>query len=350
MAHVAEYKKRTVERFAKLIKEYPIIGVVNMENLPAPQLQKMRAQLRDKITLLMTKRRLLNLAIDKCKEDKKGIEGIKSHLGGMPAIIFTKENPFMLCKTLQKNKSKAPAKPGQIAPSDIIIPAGSTPFQPGPVIGELSLIGVKSGVEGGKVVIKKDSVVAKKGEVIKPEVASMLTRLGIQPMEIGLDLVAMYENGEIFTKDILSIDEQEYLNNIAQAALWSINLAIEIAYPTKETTEMLVAKAFNEAKALALEQNIMSDVVAEELVSKAERQMLSLKTEAKIEVMERQKEEKAEEVKPEQKKEEPKPEVKEARSTKPDATDYKVAEMVRKAKKFARGGEPKADDLLKEMR
>src|SRR3989338_6929382 len=107
MAHVADYKKNTVARFAKLIRDYPIIGVVNMENLPAPQLQKMRAQLRDKMVLLMTKRRLLNIAIDSCKNDKKDIEKLNEHLKGMPALLFTKENPFTLFKTLKKNKSKA---------------------------------------------------------------------------------------------------------------------------------------------------------------------------------------------------------------------------------------------------
>ena len=36
-AHVAQYKKDSVVRFGRLMKEYKIIGVVNMENLPAPQ-------------------------------------------------------------------------------------------------------------------------------------------------------------------------------------------------------------------------------------------------------------------------------------------------------------------------
>ena len=42
-AHVADYKKEIVSNIINLINEYPIMGVVNMENLPAPQLQAMRA-------------------------------------------------------------------------------------------------------------------------------------------------------------------------------------------------------------------------------------------------------------------------------------------------------------------
>jgi large subunit ribosomal protein L10 len=274
----------------------------------------------------------------------------------MPALLFTKENPFALCKRLQKNKSKAPAKAGQTAPNDIIVPAGPTPFQPGPIIGELAVIGIKSGVEDGKVAVKENSVVAKAGDVIKAEVASILTRLGIEPMEIGLDLVATYEKGEIFTKDVLSIDEQEYIDNLTKAATWSINLAIESAFPTKETTEMLIVKAFNDAKALAIEQNIISDLIAGDMIEKAEREMLSLKTDAKIETTEKPTEEKKEEAKPtddkvaemvEKTKEVTKDEPK-AEEKKEESTDDKIAEMVKKTKDKMTGKEPKADDLLKE--
>jgi len=322
--HVSGYKKDIVNDFAKLIKEYPIIGAVNMENLPAPQLQTMRRQLRGKVVMRMTKRRLMKIAIEQTKKDKKGIEELEKHLKGMPALLFSKENPFKLYKILKKSKSAAPAKAGQTAPKDIVIPAGPTPFAPGPIIGELGMIGVKTSVEGGKVAIQKDSVVVKEGEEIKANVAGMLTRMGINPMEIGLDLVAVYEDGTIYTRDILDIDEDKFLAQLQNAHRWSFNLAVEAGYFTKDTVELLVPKAFNEAKALALEADIMADAVAEELIAKAEAQGKSLKDEIKYEEKigkaeekkeekpaEVPKEKKKEEQKTEEKKEAPKPEVKE---------------------------------------
>ena len=120
-AHVAEYKKEIVTSLVKLINQYPIVGIVNMENLPAPQLQAMRAQLRGNFHLTMTKRRLIKLAFEQAKSTKKGIEQLENHLGGMPALIFTKENPFKLSRTLQRSKSPAPAKAGQTAPRDIVV-------------------------------------------------------------------------------------------------------------------------------------------------------------------------------------------------------------------------------------
>jgi len=286
-SHVADYKKEIVSNLARLFQEYPIIGVVNMENLPAPQLQNMRAQLRGKFFLTMTKRRLMKLAIERARPLIKGIDQIEPHLGGMPALIFTKENPFKLSKTLQKNKSPAPAKPGQVAPRDIIINKGATPFAPGPIIGELALAGVKAGVEAGKVAIKEDTVVVRAGEKIKPKVAEILTRLSIHPMEIGMDLVAVYENGLIYGRDILSVDEKEYLNRLHNAAKWAFNLAFNAAYTTKYNIGLLIGKAHNDAKALGISQEIFDAEIIEVLFGKAEQQMQSLKTIANIQVIEK---------------------------------------------------------------
>ena len=91
-------------------------------------------------------------------------------------------------------------------------------------------VGVKAGIEAGKVAVKEDSVVAKEGSTINSQLASLLTRLGIEPMEIGLNLVAAYEGGSIFDKKILAVDEQEYIDNVTQASRWAFNLAMEIAF------------------------------------------------------------------------------------------------------------------------
>ena len=282
MAHVSEEKKKIVQEYVDLINKYNIIGAVNMEGLPAPQLQNMKSQLRDSVLIKMSKRRLLKIALD--QSSKENIVELKNYLQGMPALLFTNENPFKLFKKLKKNKSNAPAKAGQTAPNDIEVKAGPTSFAPGPIISELGSVGIKCGVENGKIAIKEDGIVAKRGDVISGKLAEILTRLGIEPMEVGLDLVATYENGVIFNKDVLDVDEDEFMTKLQNAGRWAFNLSIEVAYPTKDNVEMLFGKAFKDSKGLAMEANIMADAVAEELLSKAERQMLSLKDTANIEV------------------------------------------------------------------
>ncbi|MFH0869421.1 MAG: 50S ribosomal protein L10 [archaeon] len=249
-SQIPEAKKKAVSQMARLMKEYPIIGVVNMESLPAKQLQKMRATLRGRVELIMTKRRLIKLAIERVRAERKGIESLESHLGGMPALLFTKDNPFALAKILKANKSSGPIKEGQIAPIDIWVKEGATPFSPGPVIGELGAIGIKAGIEAGKVKIMKDSLVVEKGKVVSKKIADVLIRLGVEPVEIGLDLVAVYENGEIIEKEVLFVDEGEYIAKMALAQSESLILAIEIGYVNEETIKPMLGKSYYNAEAV----------------------------------------------------------------------------------------------------
>ena len=335
--HVSEYKKKIVADIVKYIAEYPIIGIVNMENLPASQLQAMKTKLRGKVHLFMTKKRLMKNAFDQVKTNNKGIEDLEKHFQGMPALLFTNDSPFKLSRTLQQSKSAAPAKAGQISPKDIVIPKGPTSFAPGPIISELSSIGIKTGVEQGKVAVKEDSLVVKKGEKIKQKAAEVLTRLGIKPMEVGLDLVAAYENGTIYSKDILLIDEKEFMNKLNNACSGAFNLAIFIGYLAKGTIKTLLSKAFNDAKALGLSQNIIDKGIIDELLAKAERSMLGLKSTANIEVKEKpkeMKEKKQAEEKKEKVKEEVKEETKVEEPKKEEPVEIKKEEILEKEKKI----------------
>lgn len=269
----AKRKTEAVKQFTELINEYPIIGAVDMENLPARQLQIMREQLRDTCRIHMTKRRLIQVAFEDANKD---LSGLQEHLKGMPALLFTKENPFTLFKILKKNKSPAPAKAGNIAPNDILIKAQATPFAPGPIIGELGKFGLKTGVEGGKVAIKADKVVCKEGEEISAELAGLLTRLEIYPMEVGLSLTAVYEDGEILTKSVLDIDEEQYMADLTAAAAGAFNLSVNAAIPLAENIELLLTTAARNTRSLARESAYITEENADDILQTATRHVYAI--------------------------------------------------------------------------
>ncbi len=275
-AHVSATKKETVKQLAEKIKKNNIIGLVNIENLPAPQLQKIRAKLRGKVEFFMTKKNLIKLAIDAVKAEKPNVEILSQKLTGMPVLLFTQENPFTIFKIIKQNKSPAPAKEGQKAPKDIIINAGPTPFSPGPVISELGAVGLKAGVEGGKVVIKEDKLLCPEGSIITGPQANLLQKLSIQPMEIGLEVISIYENGTLYDKKVLDVDETKLLADIGMLYQQALNLSIEAGYFTKENIELLLQKAFRQVKYLALEADVTTKEIINELLAKAEAQAQAL--------------------------------------------------------------------------
>ena len=280
---VSENKKKLVQSLVNDIKSYSIVGVVNMESLPAQQLQNMRAMLKNNdVKIIMARKKLLKLAL--INSGKENIAQLSEKVRGMPALLFTNENPFSLYATIQKNKSDAPAKAGQILSKDVLVKAGPTTFVPGPIISELASVGIKTKVDNGKLTIVSDVTVAKEGDVVSAKLAENLKRLDIKPMEIGLNLVSVWEDGLVFDAKQLYIDEVEYTNNFTQAAQWAMNLAIESAYPTTETSELLIQKAFREAKAVGIEQNIVCDETKDEILAKAESQANSVRDAGNIEV------------------------------------------------------------------
>lgn len=274
-------KKSLVKKLSADIQKSPVVGIVNLENLPAAQLQVMRSTLKkQKVTITMARKRLLHRALEESK--KENVAKLIETMQGMPAVLLTASNPFTLYATIQKNKSEASAKPGQIAPRDLVAKAGPTPFAPGPIISELAAVGIKTKVDQGKLAILQDTIIVKEGQIISQKVAETLKRLDIKPMEIGLDLVSVWENGLVFAAKQLHIDEAEYARDITQAAQWAMNLAIEAAYPTADTIELLLQTALREAKALSIEQGILADLTADEILAKAEREALAVKEAGKI--------------------------------------------------------------------
>ena len=269
VAKAAVQKKDAVNSLIKLFSAYSAVAVVNLESLPSAQFQKLRASLGNDLLIIMSKKSVIKLAIAGVKGKLSGIDQLNNSLIGMPALIFTNQNPFKLANLLNKSKSKAPAKPGQIAPYDIVIPAGPTSFTPGPIISELASVGIKAGVEGGKIAVKVASTVVREGEKIKPKVAEVIAKFNIQPMEIGLNLVSAYEKGIMYDKKVLSVDPATYVKELVLAALESRAVALHIGFPATETIVLLITKSAREARHIAREFNIMVPEIAEELVGKA---------------------------------------------------------------------------------
>jgi large subunit ribosomal protein L10 len=159
---------------------------------------------------------------------------------------------------------------------DISVKKGPTGFPAGPILGELQQAGIPASIEKGKITITKDAVVVKEGQRIAPNVASCLARLGIEPMEIGLDVLCAYEDGTVFLPETLAVDETIVLADIQKAYQQAVNLSVNVAYPTKQTVPLLIAKAAREATALAVEATIFEPEVMDTILSRAHSQMMAL--------------------------------------------------------------------------
>ena len=277
VAHVAKWKVGEVEELTNLLTSKPIIGIIEVGGIPAPQMQQMRRNLHGTASIRSAKNSLIFRSLEDAEKKVKGIVSLKEKITGQTAIIATDMNPFKLFNQIKATRTMAPAKGGEIATHDIEVKAGDTPFQPGPIVGELQKAGIPSAIQEGKVVIKTDKVVVPAGEKIPKYVAQMLTRLEIFPVEIGMTLHAVFEDGNVISPDILDIDIDEFIGNMKLASTNAFNLAVESAWITKQTITPLLMKAHNDAFILATEKNILTKDTVGQLIAKAHANMLALK-------------------------------------------------------------------------
>ncbi len=281
MAHVAKWKFDEVEQITNLLLNKKIVGIAEIGGIPAPQLQKMRENIRDNAQIRCVKNSLILRALNEADKKVKGINGLKNEIKGQAAIISTDLNPFKLFKEIKTTRTMAPAKGGETATHDIEVKTGDTPFKPGPVVGELQKVGIPAAIQEGKVIIKTDKVIVPAGERIPADVAQMLTRLEIFPIEIGMSLNAVFADGTIYNPDVVDIDMDKFIIQLRQASSNAFGLAIEVAWPNKSTIKQLLLKAHSNAHALALEKNIYTKDTIKQLLSKANVSMLSIASHAK---------------------------------------------------------------------
>jgi len=215
--------------------------------------------------------------LKKALKEAKGKEVLSDYAAKSCAIIFTSMNPFELFLFLKKNKGSISAKEGDIAPDDIVVPAGDTGLPPGPALSDLKAAGLKVSVQGSTIAVMDDKVVTKKGEAITKAVAGTLLKLDIKPLKVGLRLIASLENGQVFEAKVLDIDADRVFLEFVDARRKAFNLAYNARYFTKDVTELLLQKAFRDAKEVAIEGEVFEPEVMPDLLAKAQRQAKALK-------------------------------------------------------------------------
>jgi len=279
---VLQEKISEVEEIKKLIERYKVIGIASLQKVRAAQLQEFKKNLADKVHMRVAKNTLMKRAIEELKE-KPELKKLEEHLTGANIFLFTNLNPFKLALLLEKGRVRTTAKAGDIAAIDVIVPAGNTGQPPGPIISQLNAVGLPTRIESGSVWINKDTLVARKGEVISERLATVLSKLGIKPVEAGLVMKVAYDDGLIITQDQLRINIEETKKIVGKAYADSFALSLSVAYPTRENAEILIQMAHREAYSLAINAAVPTNETVKDLIRKAYVEMLSLSSRVSIE-------------------------------------------------------------------
>ena len=273
---IPEWKREEVAELVDFLERYQSVGIVDVAGIPSRQLQSMRRDLHGSAEIRMSRNTLTVRALEEVDD---GLEELTDYVSGQVAFVGTNDNPFGLYKQLEASKTPAPISAGEIAPNDIVIPEGDTGVDPGPFVGELQQVGAAARIMDGSIHVTEDSNVLEAGEPVSEELEGVLSELGIEPKEVGLDLRGVFSEGVRFEPDELAIDVEEYRADVASAAAAARNLSVNAVFPTAETTPTLLANAAGDAKALGVFAAIEDPDVLPDLIGKADAQVRSIAAE-----------------------------------------------------------------------
>lgn len=253
----APWKVEEVKFLEEMINSGEISAVVGIKGIRNRQLQQIRRTLGEKAKLRVARITLLEKAIDGSKGEE--IKRLKEVLNGQVAILTANMSPMRLYETIKATEQDSPARGGEVAPQEVIVEAKETSFPPGPMVSEFQKVGLQTAIEKGKIVIKKDTVFVKQGEIISKEKAKILEKLEIHPLRVGLELLGAYSDGLFYPREVISETLADISMKFATAFSQAKTIAMDSMFLVPEIVPGLLVKARLGAENLALETGFVDE-------------------------------------------------------------------------------------------
>ena len=263
------WKKDTVSDLVDLLNSGDTIAVIDIHGVPAGAMIGMRATLRDNMKIQVAKKRLMKLAWEQVGNESEDLDSLFQGVVQPALVSSSAMNSFEMFSELKKTEAGRAAKPGDIAPHEIVVEKMDTGMPPGPIVGDLNSVGIPAKIMGGSVQIQKRTVILKEGDVFEGEMGMMLSKIGINPIVTGLRLCGTLEGGTVFAPSTLDLDLEQFESDLISYGAGAFNLACNITWFTSQTMPTLIAKASGEALAVALEAAVATADTIPHLIGRA---------------------------------------------------------------------------------
>ncbi|XP_050210129.1 60S acidic ribosomal protein P0 [Mercurialis annua] len=240
-------------KICHLLDEYSQILIAAADNVGSNQLQNIRSGLRGDSVVLMGKNTMMKRSV-RVHAEKTGNNAFLNLiplLQGNVGLIFTKGDLKEVSEEVAKYKVGAPARVGLVAPIDVVVPPGNTGLDPSQT-SFFQVLNIPTKINKGTVEIITPVELIKKGEKVGSSEAALLAKLGIRPFSYGLVVLSVYDNGSVFTPEVLNLTEDDLLEKFAGGVSMVTSLALALSYPTLAAAPHMFINAYKNVLAIAV--------------------------------------------------------------------------------------------------
>jgi len=246
----ATWKAKYFTKLVQLMDEYPKAFIVGADNVGSKQMQQIRIGLRGTAVVLMGKNTMMRKAIRGHLDNNPALEKILPYVRGNVGFVFTNGDLVEVRDKLLQNKVRAPAKPGAIAPLDVIIPAQNTGLGPEKT-SFFQALAIATKISKGTIEIINDVHILKEGDRVGASDSTLLNMLNISPFSYGLQVQMVYDSGTIFEPRILDIKPEDLRARFMAGVKNVAAVSLEIGYPTVASVPHSIINGFKNLLAVA---------------------------------------------------------------------------------------------------
>ncbi|XP_060925512.1 large ribosomal subunit protein uL10 isoform X1 [Limanda limanda] len=248
----ATWKSNYFLKIIQLLDDYPKCFIVGADNVGSKQMQTIRLSLRSKAVVLMGKNTMMRKAIRGHLENNPALEKLLPHIKGNVGFVFTKEDLAEVRDLLLFNKVPASARAGAIAPCCVTVPAQNTGLGPEKT-SFFQALGITTKISRGTIEILSDVNLIKTGDKVGASEATLLNMLNISPFSFGLNIQQVYDNGSVYSPEVLDITEESLHAKFLEGVRNIASVCLEIGYPTMASIPHSIINGYKKVLAVAVE-------------------------------------------------------------------------------------------------
>ncbi|NP_001187030.1 60S acidic ribosomal protein P0 [Ictalurus punctatus] len=248
----ATWKSNYFLKIIQLLNDYPKCFIVGADNVGSKQMQTIRLSLRGKAIVLMGKNTMMRKAIRGHLENNPALEKLLPHIRGNVGFVFTKEDLPEVRDMLLANKVPAAARAGAIAPCEVTVPAQNTGLGPEKT-SFFQALGITTKISRGTIEILSDVQLIRPGDKVGASEATLLNMLNISPFSYGLIIQQVYDNGSVYSPEVLDITEDALHKRFLEGVRNIASVCLQIGYPTLASIPHSIINGYKRVLRVAVE-------------------------------------------------------------------------------------------------
>lgn len=244
------WKANYFMKLEQMFTEYNRCFIVNQDNVGSKQMNNIRLQMRPLGNILMGKKTRMRKAIRGMLDKNPSLEKILPHIQNNVGFVFAKNDLNEVRELILQNKVKAPARPGAIAPCEVIIPPQNTGLGPEKT-SFFQALQIPTKISKGTIEIINQVKLLNEGEKVGASEATLLNMLNISPFSYGLVIEMVYDSGSCFAPSILDIKNEDIREKFIEGVMNVAGLCLQIGYPTLVSVPHSILNGFKNLLAVA---------------------------------------------------------------------------------------------------